>query len=401
MPRRAALAALCLLASAPLGAQTTSPSSPSAAPAPPTGKPLANVPIGPDYQPQDKDERGLWMTVAEDERLLQQSNFVIRDPALNAYVRGVFCRMVGDAQCAAVRIYLVRTTEFNASMAPNGMMIVNTGLLVRLQDEAQLAEILGHEYTHYRYRHVLQGFREARARSTEAVWLSFIPVIGTLAALGSYGQYFQFSRTMEAQADSESVPLMVNAGYDPQRAWRIWEQIRDEQDATALARQRKSRKDKDRSIWASHPPTAERLAALKGLADKAVVAGATDGRDRYRAALSNWWPQFIDDEIKRNDFGSTEFLLGMLARDGWTPALLYARGELYRARARPDDLKAAIGFYQQAIAAPAAPPEARRGLGLALLRSGAPSEGKAALRDYLTARPDASDKAMLAALATD
>ena len=49
-------------------------------------------PAAAQHGPQDADERGLWMQVEDAERRLKGSNFVIRDPALNAYVRGVFCR---------------------------------------------------------------------------------------------------------------------------------------------------------------------------------------------------------------------------------------------------------------------------------------------------------------------
>ncbi|MBV5324136.1 MAG: hypothetical protein J0626_02070, partial [Rhodospirillaceae bacterium] len=62
--------------------------------------------VAPDYQPKDQDERGLWMQAEEYERRLVNSNFVIRDPALNAYVRGVLCREVGEELCGEARIYI-------------------------------------------------------------------------------------------------------------------------------------------------------------------------------------------------------------------------------------------------------------------------------------------------------
>jgi uncharacterized protein HemY len=108
---------------------------------------------------------------------------------------------------------------------------------------------------------------------------------------------------------------------------------------------------------------------------------------------------FIDDQIKLNDFGATDYLLINLAREGWTPELLYARGELYRTRGSTPDLKAAADFYRQATFLPGAPIETWRGLGLALLRSGATTEGQTALREYLAKRPEANDRAILASMA--
>ena len=50
----------------------------------------------------------------------------VRDPALNAYVKNVACR-AAEAYCKDLRVYIMNVPAFNASMAPNGMMIVWTG----------------------------------------------------------------------------------------------------------------------------------------------------------------------------------------------------------------------------------------------------------------------------------
>src|SRR3546814_5968134 len=64
-----------------------------------------------------------------------------------------------------MRVYLMRTPYFNASMAPNGMMTVWSGLLLRVNDEAQLAAILGHEMGHYMQRHTLARMRDMRSKA--------------------------------------------------------------------------------------------------------------------------------------------------------------------------------------------------------------------------------------------
>jgi len=354
---------------------------------------------GASYVPRDKDERGLWMQAEEYERQLTTSNFVIRDPALNAYVRDVFCRTVGAAECAPVRIYLMRTAFFNANMAPNGAMQVWSGLFLRVRDEAQLASVLSHEYVHYANLHGLKSFRDIKSKTGTMAWLGFVP-FGFIAQLGMIGSIFSYNREMELEADASSVSLVAKAGYAPASASLIWAQLRAEMDATAAARGKKSRKDKDGGMFATHPPTAERMTQLAALAKKQKVAGEpVTNRDAYRAALAPWWAAFIDDQIKLNDFGATEFLLANMAAEGWTSELLYARGELYRVRGRPEDLKQAATFYGQAVAAERPPIEAWRGLGLALLRSGSQAEGRTALKEYLARKPDAGDRAMITMLA--
>ena len=355
---------------------------------------------GAGYVPADLDERGLWMQAEEYERELKHSAFVMRDPALNAYVRDAFCKTVGQAECKDVRIYLMRTPYFNASMAPNGLMQVYSGLFLRVRNEAQMAAILGHEYTHYRNRHSVLLYRNAKKNFGAAAFLGGFGLFGSLIQLGMIGSVFSFSRENEAEADAGSIPMLAQAGYDPHSASQVWEQLRAEMDATALARKKKSRKDKTGGMFATHPPSAERMTALKALADKQAVPGTTDDRRvQFIAALKPFWADFVDDQIKLNDFGGTEFLLDSLAKEGWTPDLLYARGELYRARGTPDDLVKAAGFYREALTRPDAPVEVHRGLGLALLRSGSAPDGRAALKVYLEKRPDAPDRAMIAMLA--
>jgi predicted Zn-dependent protease len=353
-----------------------------------------------DYQPIDDDERGLWLQMDEEERSIKLSKFLVKDPALNEYVRKVLCKTVGELNCQATRIYIMRTPHFNASMAPNGMMIVWTGLLLRTRNEAELASVLGHEFSHFENLHSIQSFRDIRAKTDAMAWISVIAgSAGSLASLGLLGLVFDFSRDMEREADILALDHLVDGGYDPMASSAIWEQLRAEMDATAAERKVRSRKDKNDGFFSTHPNTGDRMEYLRDAASKKDREGKSLGADEYRAALLSWWPRLIDDQIKLNDFGATEFLLGKLADDGWTPELLYARGELYRARGKDDDFQKAVEFYRQSIASGAQFSENWRGLGLSLLRSGVKEEGQAALRDYVTRQPDAPDKAMISMMA--
>ena len=92
-------------------------------------------------------ESGLWMQMDRLENRLKGSGRIVEDDALDAYLRNIVCRLE-PAHCPNIRIYVVDVPYFNASMAPNGMMQVWAGLLVRSENEAQLAFVLGHELAH-------------------------------------------------------------------------------------------------------------------------------------------------------------------------------------------------------------------------------------------------------------
>ncbi|HEX7751723.1 MAG TPA: peptidase M48, partial [Novosphingobium sp.] len=111
---------------------------PALASAPLAKKEFARPPYAGAYEPQGVDERGLWMQADEEERVLRDTALVDRDPAINAYLRSVLCRTIGFDRCQSVRIYLIKESTFNASMTPNGTMRVHTGLLARIQSEAEL-----------------------------------------------------------------------------------------------------------------------------------------------------------------------------------------------------------------------------------------------------------------------
>jgi beta-barrel assembly-enhancing protease len=351
-----------------------------------------------DYKPQDDDERSLWLAMDEFERETSNSKFLIRDEKLNRYIKSILCRTVGENKCHSTRIYLMQTPQFNAMMAPNGMMIVWTGLLLRARNEAQLAAVLGHEFAHFENQHSLQSLRGMRAKADAMRYLSFVPFVGIIGQIGMISSILEFGRDMERQSDMVALDYLVAARYDPMESSTIWKQIRAEMDAVAAAKGKPSHKDDNGGFWATHPATGERMEYLRAAAVKAPKYGYRVGEKEYRENLSDWWPRLIDDQIKLNDFGATEFLLSSLANGKWTSELLYARAELYRARGKKDDFQKSIGFYKQSIALNGLP-ENWRGLGVAYLRTGQPLLGKAALKNYLLKAPYASDKSIISMMA--
>ena len=325
-----------------------------------------------------------------------------REPSVNAYLHRVLCRTVGEDRCASVRLYLVRAPIFNADMAPNGQLRVYSGLLLRVQNEAELSAILGHEFTHFENRHGLTGLRKRRSATNWGAWLTVASFAGGQPRnfmpdfLAVYSAY---SRDQEREADMGGLRRMAANGYRPMAASAVWMHMREEKDAQAGALGFKSLKDADYGPFASHPMDVERMTYL-AREGQTLEAGAKDfdGVAEYRAALAPLWPMLIEDQIKLNDFGGSEYVLENLAHGDWTGPLLYARAELYRARGGVADRLTAETLYRQAVVRPDAPAATWRGLGLVLLRNGRGDEGRASLRTYLDRTPDAADRAVLTAM---
>lgn len=361
------------------------------------GQDVAVPPYQGVYEPQGVDERGLWMEADEQERRIRDSNLLIRDAALNEYVRGVLCRTVGEDRCRNVRFYILRVPMFNATMRPNGMMEIWSGFLLRCRSEGELASVLGHEFAHFERRHTLQDFRQQRTARDVMAWAALLGAMASAplnADIFAAGAYYRFSRDQEREADILGLGYLSRSAYRPQVASEVWVRRMNEVDASALGRaQRSSRYDRV-AFFASHPTSLDRATYLRALAG-AELPDRSDHADTHQAAMRPWLASFLDDQIRLNDFGGTEYLLAELAEEGWTAELLHARGELYRMRGHPRDLVNAADFYRQSIALDDSRAEAFRGLGLALMRARVVEEGRTALARYLAMKPDAADAAMI------
>jgi hypothetical protein len=345
--------------------------------------------------PIHSDEAGLWMQMDRVEINLRTSGQLVGDPALNAYIRSVVCRMAGP-HCADIRIYIVETPHFNASMAPNGTLQIWTGLLLRAQNEAQLAYVLGHEFGHYLRRHSLKIWRDLRAKSDSLAFFQVLSAAardgyaGDLAQLTSLASVYAFSRDNEREADDVGFELIVNAGYDPQEAPRLWEGLLKEQAA--------SKKGRSAFFLATHPSTEERLTTLKVRAKQAVTGtqALVVGKERLQAAMQPFRSLLLRDELRRREFRETQVLLDRLFETGTGPGELhFFQGELYRFRADAGDEQKAIAAYQKAADFSDAPADTHRALGLLLMRSGDKTKARLAYERYLQMNPEAEDREMI------
>jgi len=362
----------------------------------PRGAPGALADIRPGQRPAlDSDEAGLWMQMDRVEGNLKTSGQLITDPALRTYLRGIVCKLASE-HCVDIRLYIVQTPHFNASMAPNGMMQVWTGLILRADNEAQLAYVLGHELGHYQRRHSVQLWRDARTKTNVATVFAVVAAaagqgyVGSLAQLVALGSVMAFSRDNEREADEIGFELMARAGYDPREAPKIWE---------SLDKERKAGKDSEPSIFfATHPPTDERIETLKESARKAYTPDRawTDGRQAYLAATRPLRATLLQDELRRRDFARMQVLLDhLMATEPESGQLQFFQGELYRLRNADGDPGRAVESYEMALMIGGAPPETNRALGLLLMRLGEKPRARAAFERYLTDAPEAEDKAMI------
>jgi predicted Zn-dependent protease len=346
------------------------------------------APIAPGYKPSAAtDEGGLWQQMDKAEAELKRSRFLVRDAELNAYVHDIACRLAKD-HCADVRVYISRAPAFNATMAPNGMMSVWTGLLLRTQNEAQLAAVLGHEIGHYLNRHSLQRWRNMRDTTDVTAFLGMFGLPGLMVQFAAIASIYAYTRDQEREADDVGFDLMKSAGYRPIQASLVWEQL--------IAELAASERPRERDVFfATHPAPEERAETLKNKAAGMESVGDTF-EERYRTRLKKFRTTLLEDEVRLRQYGQTLKLFEMLGRDGQPDAeLAYFTGEVYRQRNADGDAAKARDQYERALATADAPPETYRGLGLVHMRAGDQVRADEAFRQYLKLKPDADDRAII------
>jgi predicted Zn-dependent protease len=333
------------------------------------------------------DEGGLWAMMDREETRLRRSPFRIKDPGLQDYVQGIACRLGGD-HCPDIRVYLIDTPYFNANMAPNGMMQVWSGLMLRVDNEAQLAAVLGHEIGHYLARHSVDRLRDAKSRTAFASFLGMFGVLGAVGGLGVLGAGFSYGREHEREADRIGVLLMRKAGYDASQSAQVWGDLLLELEAKPGGNPSKN------GFFASHPPAEERQVALRQLAQSMPggAANAAEWREKTKPFRRKW----LEEELKR---GQSEESIALLTRkisvEPEQADYLYTRAEVHRLRAAQGDYDAALADYHAAALTEGAPPEVWRGMGTVYRARHEIQEAKASYQSYLQAAPKAPDVPMI------
>jgi predicted Zn-dependent protease len=374
MPRRRALLRGCLCCAAGAALAACAPPGPPIAAG---SRPAAAT-----------DEGGLWGLMDREEARLQRSRFVMPEREVNELVRSL-CDRLAPEHARDIRVYVVRSPFFNASMAPNGMMQVWSGLLIRVHNEAQLGAVIGHELAHYRQRHSLQRLRSVRDTADVLAFLGLglsaagLGAVADLASLIAVAALFSYTRDQEREADALGQEAMAKAGLAPIEAARVWGQLVAEQQAAG---------ERARDVLtASHPTSAEREAALRAKAESFGDLGTADPV-ALRRGIAPVRAMLLADEVRLRQPKRSVAVFRQAEAAGLADApLLAAWGEVVRLRDGPGDLAAAETLFTRALALHDAPPEAWRGLGLVHRRQGRGIEAEQAFRRYLALAPSAPD----------
>ncbi|GGY12401.1 M48 family metallopeptidase [Paludibacterium paludis] len=175
---------------------------------------------------------------AEQLAALRAKGRLNNDPALTARVRRIASRVIrevgvyrSDATRWKWEVNVADAPELNAYAMAGGKVMVYSGIVRSLSlSDAELAAVLGHEFSHALREHTREGMSQAMAQQLG------LGIIGMAAGLDSrqmnmagklanVALAMPHSRTMESEADVMGLELMARAGYDPNAAISLWKKM--------------------------------------------------------------------------------------------------------------------------------------------------------------------------------
>jgi predicted Zn-dependent protease len=208
----------------------------------------------------------------------------VQDAALNAYVSDVGRKLAQHCHRPQMpySFRVVNAVYANAYAFPGGTIAITRGLLVELNNEAELAALLGHELAHVNARHTARaitrstlfsaalGLGGAALQARESAYTDLVMTGGQL--LGGAG-LAQYSRDQEREADAIGMNYLVAAGYDPRGMVGVMTLLTRLGERNPLLVER---------LFSSHPMSAERLESAQRQATTYPAAERSSNEARFR-----------------------------------------------------------------------------------------------------------------------
>jgi predicted Zn-dependent protease len=185
---------------------------------------------------------------------------LIDDPVITEYVNRLGQNLVrnSDAKVPFI-IKVIDSDDINAFALPGGFMFVNTGLILKAGNEAELAGVLSHEIAHVAARHGTKQATRGELLNYASMSLIFFGgwagyAVRQVAGLAIPMGFLQFSRAMESQADHLGLEYMYKTGYDPVALVDFFEKIES---------QEKKKPGTIARAFSTHPLTSSRIRAAQ------------------------------------------------------------------------------------------------------------------------------------------
>ena len=219
---------------------------------------------------------------------VQQSIGFYEDPAVQAYVSDIGMRMAKQSERPELpwEFHVVNDAAINAFALPGGFIYVTRGLMTSINNEAELATVLGHEIGHVTNRHSVQQISKAQVAQLGlglgSILSSDVARMAGLASQGLGVLFLKYSRDAENQADKAGFRYALNQNYDVREMSSVFQTL----DRVSAASGGGGRLPE----WlATHPNPGSRIENTQERLDTLHkdLSNTTINRDQYLAKIRN------------------------------------------------------------------------------------------------------------------
>ncbi|MCX7088637.1 MAG: M48 family metallopeptidase [Methylococcales bacterium] len=187
---------------------------------------------------------------------LKRQKPISKNPAYNQVVQCVANALTRNAG-GNWEVVVFEDDSFNAFALPGSKIGVHTGLLKLIDNQDQLAAVIGHEIGHVLAKHSNERLSNETAMKTGMGMVQSVAGLGAtsmgLLGLGAeYGVLLPFSRDHESEADVVGLGLMSKAGFDPTQSVTLWQKM-----------SQASQGQQPPEFMSTHPANATRIQSLQ------------------------------------------------------------------------------------------------------------------------------------------
>jgi predicted Zn-dependent protease len=264
------------------------------------------------------------LSEAEELAIGQQQDAEIRremgvydDPGLQRYVSEIGQELARASHRPNLpwTFTIVDSPAINAFALPGGYIYLTRGILAYLDDESELAGVLGHEIGHVTARHAAQAYtRQAQANLGLTILSIFVPSTRPFADLGAAGLgvlFLKHGREAELEADRLGVEYGSGAGYDPSGVPRF---------LATLARVNAMSERGVPNWMSTHPDPGSRVTKAEPVVGKFASADAKKvNHDQYLERIQGlvFGDSPKDGIVRGNEFLHPLLRIGVKFPDGW------------------------------------------------------------------------------------
>lgn len=174
-------------------------------------------------------------------RSVRRRSTTVEDPELNAWIRGLGRKLQAQTSYANRPFYfvIVKDNDVNAYATQGGLIVINSGLILRSSSESELAAVMAHEIAHITQQHIERMIANSERNvfgNTAAVVAGLLvgskdpaagqAIVASALAVDAH-RGLSFSRSAETEADREGLRILANARFDPNGMTRFLRKLND------------------------------------------------------------------------------------------------------------------------------------------------------------------------------